>query len=93
VGVTQPLLAQHPLGHDAELQMHSPPTHCWPAAHAGPPPQLHCPVVQPSATNAVHETHAAPKVPHEPGPGASQFAPAQHPEAQLEGVHEVQMPA
>ncbi len=48
--------------------------------------------MHPSATKAVHETHAAPSVPQLPGPGASQFAPAQHPDAQLLAVHDVHTP-
>jgi hypothetical protein len=93
VGVTQVVPLQHPVGHEAELHVQWPLTHCWPTAHAGPVPQLHWPAVHPSATNAVHETHALPTVPQLPRAGMSQFAPAQQPEAQLEGVHDVHTPA
>ncbi len=48
--------------------------------------------MHPSATNAVHDTHAAPAVPHVAGEGASQFAPAQQPDAQLADVHDVHTP-
>jgi hypothetical protein len=93
VGVTQaPLLSQHPVGHDAESQTQWPPTHCCPAAHAELPPQLHPPIVHPSATNAVHEMHALPIVPQLPSAGASQLAPAQQPDAQLVLVHDVHVP-
>jgi hypothetical protein len=41
-----PLLSQQPLGHEAALQTHWPPWHCWPVAHAWPrPPHTHCPVL------------------------------------------------
>ena len=95
VGVMQepPTTAlQHPVGHDAELHTHWPPTHCWPSWHIVSPPQVHCPAVHPSATNAVHDTQAAPAVPQLPGPGASQFAPAQQPDGQLALVHDVHTP-
>ncbi len=39
--VSQTLPLQHPLGHDAELHTHLPPTHACPAPHAAPDPQLH----------------------------------------------------
>jgi hypothetical protein len=92
VGITQAPLLQHPVGHDAELQTHWPLTHCCPGWHICPPPQLHAPAVHPSATNGVHETHADPEVPQLPGPGGSQFAPAQQPDGQLLAVHDVQTP-
>lgn len=90
--VQVPSAPQQPVGQDAELQTHWPPSHCWPGWHAPLMPQLHDPLVHPSATNAVHETQAAPPVPQLPGAGASQLAPAQQPDAQLVLVHDVHVP-
>jgi hypothetical protein len=49
--------SQHPLGHDVASQTHRPPAQRWPATHAAPPPQLHCPAVQPSVSVASHPLH------------------------------------
>jgi hypothetical protein len=39
-----PLPSQQPLAHEAALQTHCAPTHCWPAAQAWPrPPQTQAP--------------------------------------------------
>jgi hypothetical protein len=49
VTVTQVVPEQHPVEHELELHTQFPPTHCWPAAHAGPLPQAHVPLLQLSA--------------------------------------------
>ena len=38
-GVTHELPLQQPDAHAVELHWHTPPTHCWPVAHAAPLPQ------------------------------------------------------
>jgi hypothetical protein len=48
--------------------------------------------VHPSATNDVHAMQALPIAPQLPSAGASQFAPAQQPDAQLVLVHDVHVP-
>lgn len=91
--VSQVLPLQHPVGHDAELHTHAPPTHACPAPHAGPEPQLHCPELeQLSAVEASHCTQATPAVPQLPNAEVSQLAPEQHPPAQLVEVQPVQTP-
>jgi hypothetical protein len=63
-GVVQTLPLQHPFAHDVALHSHLPPTHCCPAAHAGPVPQAHMPFEHESASCMLHAMHAAPPVPH-----------------------------
>jgi hypothetical protein len=40
------------------LQLHAPLEHSSPSLHGGPPPQVHPLTPQPSATVALHRTHA-----------------------------------
>ena len=60
---TQLLPLQQPAGHEAALQTQAPPTHCWPALHAGPSPQPHTPFEQ-TSPDVPHETQALPLAPH-----------------------------
>ena len=62
---TQVFPLQQPLGHEVALHTQLPPTHCWPAAHAAPPPQAQAPTaLQLSAvvgSQAVQRLPAAPQ--------------------------------
>lgn len=71
---------QQPFAHDVALHTHVPPTHCWPAAHCGPVPQLHAPLAQPSASIGSHEMHALPLVPQVVSEGVSHVLPEQQPD-------------
>jgi len=85
---------QQPAGHDATSQTHEPPEQLWPAPQAAPVPQPHPPLDrQLSALARSQPTHPAPAIPHELAVGgALQVAPEQQPDAQLLGVHPVQIP-
>jgi hypothetical protein len=50
-------VSQQPVGHDAELQTHWPPTHCEPAPQAALEPHIHAPLVQRSALVMSHALH------------------------------------
>lgn len=72
---------QHP-AHEVASHLHAPPTQRWPAAQAGPAPQLQAPAPsQPSAVVASHAMHWAPGAPHALVPVARHAVPAQHPAA------------
>jgi hypothetical protein len=75
---------QQPFAQDVALQTQVPPTHCWPAAHCGPLPQLHVPVLeQPLASIGSHAVHALPLLPQVLTDGVSHVLPLQQPEAQV----------
>jgi hypothetical protein len=82
-----PLASQHPVGHEAALHTHAPPTHALPAPHAGPVPHPQVPPAQVSDVSALQVVHAAPPVPQEPVLGVLQTFPSQHPEGQLAALH------
>ena len=79
---------QHPFAHEVALHSHDPLTHCWPAAHSGPLPQLHAPLAQPSDSVGSHDVQALPPVPQVVCDGVSHVLPLQHPE-----VHVIEHPA
>jgi len=70
---------QQPVGHDVELQTHTPAEHSRPAPHAAPAPHLQAPAVQLSAVAELHATHAAPAEPHAPSEGVLHVSPEQQP--------------
>jgi hypothetical protein len=80
---------QQPSGHDVASQTHAPPLQCLPAAQAGPPLHVHCPLVHALVVIGSHAAHVPPLVPHDPvdcEPSASQVPgvpPTQHPVAQV----------
>ncbi len=61
------------------MHWHRPRTHCWPGPQASPFPQLHAPLVQPSAVKVEQATHACPARPQEPKLGARHAVPLQQP--------------
>jgi hypothetical protein len=52
-GVVHVLPLQQPLGHEVALHTHAPPTHCSPAPHAGPVPQVAPPMSTVLATDGI----------------------------------------
>lgn len=76
-------IAQQPFGHDVWVHMQTPFTHCCPAAHAGPAPHLHVPLVQESAVTFEQAMQATPPIPQVASDGISHALPAQQPFAQL----------
>jgi hypothetical protein len=74
---------QQPFAHEVVVQVQAPPTHCWPAAHSGPEPQVHEPLPHPSASVGSHEVHAAPPLPQFVTEGVSHVLPLQQPDAQV----------
>jgi hypothetical protein len=86
-GVTHAPPAQQPFGHEVALHWHMPPTQRWPAAQAGPPPQVHAPFVHASARVGSHGRQAPPPVPHAPVDGVVQVEPAQQPDGHVAGSH------
>jgi hypothetical protein len=74
---------QQPFAQEVALHTHAPATHCWPAAHCGPLPQLHVPLEQPSESVGSHETHAFPLFPQVVTDGVSHVLPLQQPDAQV----------
>ncbi len=80
---------QQPFGHDVASQMHTPPLHRWPAAHAGPVPHRHCPLVHALVVVGSHEAQVPPLAPHDDvdcEPYASHVPavpPLQHPPGQV----------
>ena len=83
-GVRHVAPAQQPEGHELESQTQAPPTHRWPAPHAGLEPHWQTPPTQESAP-VPQATHAPPPPPHAKGVGVVQIAPAQQPLAQETG--------
>ena len=58
--------------------------HTWPAAHAGPVPQVQLPLVQLSATFELHVEQAPPPVPQlAVEGGVSQVPPLQQPDVHV----------
>jgi hypothetical protein len=47
--MSQTFPLQQPVGHEAPVHLHSPPTHWRLLPHGAPPPQVQLPAVQPSA--------------------------------------------
>lgn len=82
VGVTQVVPLQQPLAHELALHTQAPATHAWPAAQAAPEPQRQAPLVQLSASVALHAVHTAPEVPQAEKAGVMQMPLAQQPEGQ-----------
>lgn len=81
------LPAQHP-GHEAGSHTHAPLRHSWPAAHAGPEPQVHAPDDEhPSAVAGSHAPHAAPGAPHVLGDSVVHTPPLQQPPGQDVASH------
>ncbi len=75
-----PSLAQHPLGHEAALQTHLPPMHCWPEPHGSDElPHSHAPLAQLSATKVLHAVHASPEMPQALVERALHVGPEQQP--------------
>ena len=74
---------QHPFAHEVVVHSHVPLTHCWPAAHCGPLPQLQTPLAHPSERVGSHETHAFPPIPHVVCDGGSHVFPLQQPVAHV----------
>ena len=75
-----------------ESHTHTPPTHCWPAPHAAPPPQPQVPAAQ--VLPFVHTTHAAPLLPQAAAVvGETQAPPWQQPLGQVVESQPVHMPA
>lgn len=75
---------QQPLAQLAEVHLHCPPTHCWPAPHEAPVPHPHWPVgKQALLTNASHAMHVAPGAPQAAADVGVHVLPAQHPASQL----------
>jgi hypothetical protein len=79
----QTLPLQQPLAHEVGLHTHAPATHCWPATHAGPPPQLQAPLVQPSASRMLQLKQAPPGVPQVEAESVMQLPLSQQPLGQL----------
>ena len=80
----QVLPEQQPLEHDVAVHWQLPPTHTCPVAHAGPPPQEHLPLVQPSARVELQVVHALPPEPQfVTDVGDSQVPPLQQPEVHV----------
>jgi hypothetical protein len=88
----QTLPAQHPVGQEAALQTHAPPTHACPAPQAAPVPHLHAPPLQVSEVVGSHFTHALPAAPQAAVLGVVQVEPKQHPVVQV-AEHPEQVPA
>jgi hypothetical protein len=89
-GEVHTLPVQHPSGHDAELQTHTPFEHVCPTAQAALAPQLQTPEgEQLSASLMLQVTHATPSVPQLPNievVHVSPLTPPQHPSG-----HEVEL--
>lgn len=84
--------AQQPLGHELASHTQLPPVQREPAPHAGPPPHVQAPLVQPSAF-APQETHAPPTGPHALADvGETQLAPEQQPVGQVVRLQLVHTP-
>jgi hypothetical protein len=81
--------AQHPSGHDAASQTHSPPWHSRPCPHAVAPPQVQTPPDEQPSAFAPQGVHAAPAVPHADADRVVHTAPVQQPpgHAALQFVH------
>jgi hypothetical protein len=76
-----PAASQQPVGHEAAVQVHAPPTHDDPIGHVGPVPHVHVPAAeQPSLRVELQVVHTAPAVPHEAVLAGLQMPPAQHPD-------------
>ena len=80
--VVQTFPTQQPDGQEVRSQTHAPPSQCCPAAHTGPPPQLHSPPAQVSARRS-QTTQASPLVPQAVREGVAHVLPEQHPVLQL----------
>ncbi len=79
-----PIASQQPSGQDAAVHWQVPPTHCWPAEHCAPAPQLHAPAAeQPSARKGSHATHACAFCPHVASERVLHVLPVQHPFVQV----------
>ena len=78
-GAMQLPLLQHPDGHVAALQTHTPPMHFCPGRHAAVPPHVQPPFAQPSAKAGSHVAHAEPLLPHAISVAAVQTFPLQQP--------------
>lgn len=87
--VVHALLAQHPVGHEVELQTHAPFKQICPTPQGWPLPHAHAPEVQLSAFLEEQTVQAFPPVPHVAVPGVSHVAPTQQPFGQvaLQPVH------
>ena len=83
-GVVHVAPAQQPEGHDVASHTQVPPTHRWPAPHAGLEPHWQTPPTHESAP-VPHATHAPPPPPHAEGVGVVQIVPEQQPLAQETG--------
>lgn len=69
---------QHPLGQEVASQTQLPWEHRWPAKHAAPTLQVHCPPVHPSPL-LPHDLHAPPLVPQAVGDPETHTPFEQHP--------------
>ena len=74
----QVLPSQQPSGHDAAVQLQTPPTHSWWSAHGGLAPQWQVPPVQVSDWMP-QSTQALPALPQVAAPAVSHCPPAQQP--------------
>lgn len=63
-GAVHTLPLQHPFGHEVALHWHVPPTHCWPAPHAGFPPQVQLPFEHVSEVCGSQAAQVPPGGPH-----------------------------
>lgn len=75
----QTLPAQHPVGHEVASHTHTPPLHRCPLEQAGPPPQVHPPLAQPSATCELQVVQPLPPLPHALTLAVMHVEPLQHP--------------
>jgi hypothetical protein len=84
---------QQPVGHVLALHTQAPPEQAWPETQGAEVPQRHSPALeQLSAAVESHAAQAVPATPHVANADVVQFAPAQHPAAQLVGVQPVHTP-
>jgi hypothetical protein len=91
---TQVAPSQQPLGHEAGLQTHLPPTHLCAAPHSAAPPQVQAPVAEQASARVVSQpTQTAPPLPQVVSDGALQVAPEQQPPGQLVALQPLQCPA
>jgi hypothetical protein len=91
-GITHALPEQHPVGHAAWLQVHTPPTHARPAPQAAPPPQVQVPDAEQPSALIPHAMHEPPFAPHALALGIVQVEPEQQPFLHVT-LHPAQAPA
>jgi hypothetical protein len=83
---------QQPFAHDVALQRQTPLRQTCPTPQGAPVPQVHSPLMQPSAVPDAHALQVAPARPHAEGEMTSSHAvPSQHPSGQ-EAASQMQSP-